>query len=264
MEQEQLHRGGNREIVIPGDLLDDSGRMKDGPGCYQKDGRIFASRLGLKQAKGDTLSVLPLSGVYNPFAGDLVIGVVVELGPSMWLLDINGPYPAPLHATETPWRVDFGETAKYLDAGDTILCKVLFVDETKKTQVTMKDRNLKKLTGGHVVEVEPSKVPRVIGKNGSMVNLIKKYCDVWMFVGQNGRIWLNGDLQGILLAEEAIRKIEREAHTQGLTDRVQAYLRDEAAKLGRKVHEGQAEEASAAGGEEGPSFGSTRREDDFE
>lgn len=239
--------------------------MKDGPGCYQKDGHIWASRLGIKQVKGDTISVLPLSGVYNPLPGDVVIGIVIELGPSMWLLDINGPYPAPLHATETPWRVDFGETAKYLDAGDTILCKVLFVDETKKTQVTMKDRNLKKLTGGHLLAVEPSKVPRVIGKNGSMVNLIKKYCDVWMFVGQNGRIWLNGDLEGILLAEEAIRKIEREAHSTGLTDRIQGYLRDEAAKRGRKVHEGPSDqEGSDAAGEEGPSFGATSREDDFE
>lgn len=189
------------------------------------DRNIFATRLGLVQERGGTLGVVPLSGIYSPRPGDLVIGIVLEVGPSNWLVDVNAPYPAPMHSSETPWKIEFGETAEYLKAGDAILCKILFVDETKKTQVTMRESNLRKLQGGQIIDVSPAKVARVIGKAGSMLNLIKKYTDVWMFVGQNGRIWLNGELPMIQTAVDTIRFIEEEAHTSGLTERVDEFLK---------------------------------------
>lgn len=213
-------------LAIPGDLLDSSGRYKAGPGTYYVGKNIFATRLGLLQERNGTLGIVALSGIYVPRPGDQVIGIVMEVGPSNWLVDINAPYPAPMHSSETPWKIEFGETAEYLKAGDAILCKILFVDETKKTQVTMRESNLKKLQGGHIIEVGPAKVARVIGKTGSMLNLIKKYTDVWTFVGQNGRIWLNGDLPMIQAAVDTIRFIEEEAHTSGLTERVEEFLKD--------------------------------------
>lgn len=215
-----------QRVVIPGDLADESGRYKAGPGTYYKGKQIYAARLGMLTERNGTVGVIPLSGVYNPRPGDLVIGIVLELGPSNWLTDINAPYPAPMHASETPWKIEFGETAEYLRADDAILCKILFVDETKKVQVTMKEPNLRKLQGGQIIEIGPAKVARVIGKNGSMLNLIKKYTDVWMFVGQNGRIWLNGELPMIQVALDVIHLIDEEAHRSGLTERVETYLKE--------------------------------------
>ena len=215
-----------RRLVIPGDKIDDSGRYKAGPGTYFIGRDIFASRLGLLAERNGTLGVIPLSGVYNPRPGDLVIGIVTEVGPSNWMTDINAPYPAPMHSSETPWKIEFGETAEYLRPKDAILCKILFVDENKKVQVTMKEPNLRKLEGGQVIEISPAKVARVIGKNGSMSALIKKYTDCWMFVGQNGRIWVNGDLPMIQASIDTIRLIEAEAHKSGLTERVEAFLKE--------------------------------------
>jgi exosome complex component RRP4 len=206
-------------------VLDDSGKYQAGPGTYFIDRKIYAARLGLAMERNGTVGIVPLSGVYTPRPGDLCIGIVTEVGPSNWMTDINAPYPAPMHSSETPWKIEFGETAEYLKPGDAILCKVLFVDENKKTQVTMKEPNLRKLQGGQILEVSAAKVARVIGKNGSMVALIKKYTDVWMFVGQNGRIWINGDLPMIQVAIDAIRIIEQEAHMGGLTERVEAFLK---------------------------------------
>ncbi|MBM4237349.1 MAG: hypothetical protein FJ151_02560, partial [Euryarchaeota archaeon] len=120
-----------REIVIPGDLLD-SGKLRPGDGTYVSDGRIYASQLGIKSVKSNFINVIPLGGRYIPVQGDSVIGKVEDIGPSNWLIDINSPYPAPLHVTEVPWRVDFGDTARYLNVGDMILAKVLMVDETKR------------------------------------------------------------------------------------------------------------------------------------
>lgn len=226
-------------IVIPGDLLDDTGKLKPGPGTYRQDSAIYAKRMGLKSRRGDEMSIVPLGGVYDPAPGDLVIGIVTDHGTSNWMIDVNGPYPAPLHVNEVPWKVGFAETGQFLESGDAILCKILFVDEAKKVQVTMNDRNLRKLQDGVLLEVAPSRVPRVIGRNGSMINLIKKYTDVWLFVGQNGRIWLNGEPEAMDTARAAVRKIEHEAHIPGLTDRVKAFLQE---KTGRTLSDEEEEE----------------------
>lgn len=212
-----------REIVMPGDLLEGE-KLKPGAGTYVSDGKIFAALLGIKSVKSNYVNIIPLSGRYIPAVGDSVIGKVEDIGPSNWLIEINSPYPAPLHVNEVPWRVEFGDTARYMNVGDVILAKVLMVDETMRVQVTMKDQGLRKLQGGQIIEVSPSKVPRVIGKSGSMIQMIKGYTNCRIFVGQNGRIWLDGEVDSIMHAIKAIQMIEQDAHSHGLTEKVKAYL----------------------------------------
>ena len=128
-----------RHVVIPGELIDSRG-SKPGEGTYAEDGHVYAAKLGIVDLREGLVSVIPLGGRYMPRADDEVIGQVVDLGPSHWLLDINAPYPAPLHATESPWRVDFGDTGRYMHIGDSAICRILQVDETKRVQCTMQDR----------------------------------------------------------------------------------------------------------------------------
>jgi exosome complex component RRP4 len=208
---------------MPGDLLEGE-KLKPGAGTYVSDGKIFAALLGIKSVKSNYVNIIPLSGRYIPAVGDSVIGKVEDIGPSNWLIEINSPYPAPLHVNEVPWRVEFGDTARYMNVGDVILAKVLMVDETMRVQVTMKDQGLRKLQGGQIIEVSPSKVPRVIGKSGSMIQMIKGYTNCRIFVGQNGRIWLDGEVDSIMHAIKAIQMIEQDAHSHGLTEKVKAYL----------------------------------------
>lgn len=215
--------GGDREIVIPGDLLDASG-LKAGSGAYAVEGKVFAAQLGIKSVKSNFVNVIPLGGGYIPATGDSVIGKVIDIGPSNWLIDINSPYPAPLHVNEVPWRVEFGDTSKYLNVGDTLLAKVLMVDETKRVQVTMKEQGLRKLSGGQVIDISYTKVPRVIGKGGSMIQLIKSHTNCRIFIGQNGRIWLDGEIESMVSAIHAIRMIEEGAQQSRLTEKVKEYL----------------------------------------
>jgi len=84
-----------------------------------------------------------------------------------------------------------------------------------------------KIEDGIIIEIQPSKVPRIIGKNGSMVSLLRQHTGCWIFVGQNGRVWIRGESENISRLVEAIRKIEREAHTTGLTDRISKFLEGE-------------------------------------
>jgi exosome complex component RRP4 len=210
-----------REIVMPGDLLDGD-KLRPGAGTYVSDGKIYAALLGIKTVKSNYINIIPMGGRYIPCVGDSVIGEVEDIGPSNWLIDINAPHPAPLHVNEVPWRVEFGDTARYMNVGDVILAKILMVDETMRFQVTLKDQ--RKLQDGQIVEISPSKVPRVIGKSGSMIQMIKGYTNCRIFVGQNGRIWLDGEVDDIMHAIKAIQMIEQDAHSFGLTERVKEYL----------------------------------------
>jgi exosome complex component RRP4 len=113
-----------------------------------------------------------------------------------------------------------------MDIGDSAICRVLQVDETKRVQCTMQESELHKIEGGQIVEVSHSKVPRIIGKGGSMIQLIKSYTKVQGFVGQNGRIWIDGDPADVMVATRAIKLIEDHAQAVGLTESVNAFLKD--------------------------------------
>jgi len=220
---ERKHAGPAREVVVPGELLDDSG-LRAGNGAYMLDGKIYASRLGVKNVFSGTVGVIPLRGRYIPAPGDLVLGTIIDIGPSNWLVDINSPYPAPLHVNEVPWKVEFGDTSRFLKLGDVVMVKILMVDESMKIQVTMNDSGLRKLEGGQIVEIAHSKVSRVIGKSGSMIQMIKNMTDCRIFVGQNGRIWVDGDIVNATTAVDAVKMIEREAQTNNLTERVKDFI----------------------------------------
>lgn len=215
-------REPSREIVVPGELLAVGKRA--GPGTFAEGNKVYAAQLGIKSVRHDQVSVVPLAGQYVPVRGDLVVGKIIDTSASNWLVDINSPYPAPLHVNEVPWRVEFGETSKFMNVGDVVLLKVVGVDEQKRVSVSMLDHGLRKLTGGMVLEVSPTKVPRVIGRNGSMIQMLKNMTGCRIYVGQNGRIWIDGDLDNIVKAAKAIRMIEEEAHSLGLTEKVKRFL----------------------------------------
>src|SRR2546430_1787289 len=218
--------GSLRPIVIPGEAVGGPG-LKPGPGTYSEGGQVFAAQLGIRNEHDGLVSVTPLNGRYIPQRGDAVIGEVVDLGPSHWLVDINSPYPAPLHATESPWRVEFGDTSRYLKVGDVIMGHVLSVDEIKRVQLTMQEREARRLNGGIVMEISPTKVPRVIGKQGSMISLITELTGCRIYVGQNGRIWLDREDRDTAVAASAIRLIEERAQSYGLTEAVRELIERE-------------------------------------
>jgi exosome complex component RRP4 len=93
--------------------------------------------------------------------------------------------------------------------------------------LTTKGRGLGKVTSGRVARITPAKIPRIIGKKGSMITMLKKETGTDIIPGQNGVILATGrnpDQERI--AVEALYMIEREAHTRGLTDRVKAMIQE--------------------------------------
>ena len=68
-----------------------------------------------------------------------------------------------------------------------------------------------------------------------MIKLLKNLTKCNIFVTQNGRIWIKGEnIAYERLLIDAIKKIEKEAHTVGLTDRMSLYIENEKEKRGIK------------------------------
>lgn len=211
-----------RKIVLPGEFLEERRGRKIGRGAYFEGDRVFAKVLGIPRIDENMINVIPLSGVYMPYIGDRVVGVISQIEISGWLVDINSPYMAFLPLSEGV--SDFVDTqrtdlSRFFDIGDIILCWISKVTKSKTIQVSMRDAGARKLYGGITIKVTPSKVPRIIGKDGSMVNLIKQKTGCEITVGQNGIVWIRGDNKA--KAIEAILTIERESHVIGLTEKIE-------------------------------------------
>jgi len=216
----------DKDIVVPGEILAVGMDSFPGTGSYREGDNIIASRLGLVQLDGRTIKLIPLSGRYIPKNYDAIISKVVDVNISGWRLDTNSPYSAMLSMKEaTSQFIPRGaDLTKFYDIGDYISCKVINVTSQKLVDVTMKGMGLRKLQGGRVIEVASNKVPRIVGKQGSMVSMIKDATKCNIMAGQNGLIWISGTPEGELLAVEAIRKIEEESHLSGLTDKIKEFL----------------------------------------
>jgi exosome complex component RRP4 len=198
--------------------------LKPGPGTYRVGGKVYASQLGLLSPRPPVLQVVPLSGRYVPKPGDQVVGTVTDVQSTFWLLDIGAPRWAPLHMTGTPWKVDVGETERYLRVGDAVVVRVENLDATGRIGVTMLGDELGKLEGGTIVRIAPARVPRLVGRNGSMIATITRHTAAEVAIGQNGRVWIGGSPEAIRRVRDVLRMIEENGPRSGLTDRVERFL----------------------------------------
>jgi len=219
-----------KQLVAPGDLLAE-GDYVPGDSTYKENGKIYANRLGLVDYDGRRVHVVALKAFYVPAPGDTVIGKVVETTPGGWVIDIKAPHPARLRASDVVERSFKPETTdlpSIFDVGDLIIANVVASDRTRDPLLTVREPGLGKIMRGQLVEVTPTKIPRVIGRQGSMVSMIKRETGCQLTIGQNGLILINGrSPKEERLAVMALRKIEAESHTSGLTDRVTEMIKKE-------------------------------------
>jgi len=219
----------SKQLVTPGDLLAE-GDYLAGNNTHAEASRIYASRLGLVFYEEKRVSVVALNAFYIPSIGDLVIGKITEVNISGWTVDINAPYSALLQASDvvSKFKPQRDDLSRIFDVGDLVLAKIVNYDRTRDPLLTVREPELGKINRGQIVKITPTKIPRVIGRKGSMINMLKKETGCGIVVGQNGLILVDGERpEDERLAIMAIHKIEQEAHTSGLTDRVTEMMRKE-------------------------------------
>jgi exosome complex component RRP4 len=216
----------DKSVVVPGEELAEGMDYLPTEGTYREGEKIISSRLGLATVEGRLIKLIPLSGKYLPKRGDTIIGHVIDITLNGWRIDLNSAYSALLSMKEaTSEFISRGaDLTRYFNFGDYLVTKITNVTSQNLVDVTMKGPGLRKLGEGRIVKVMPNKVPRIIGKQGSMVSMIKTATGCRIIVGQNGVVWIQGTPQSEIIAVDAIRKIEREAHIAGLTDRMKEFL----------------------------------------
>ncbi|UCD20639.1 MAG: RNA-binding protein [archaeon] len=213
-----------RTIVVPGEVIASGKEFLPGDGTRREGKDIIALKFGLLEKSDKLVKVIPLSGAYIPRTGNTVIGQVTDLTFNGWFIDVGAPHLGFLPVAECAGYINKKDLAEHYAIGDTLVCKVR-ATRTKSVELTMKDQTCKKLNGGFLMSVNPTRVPRVIGRAGSMVSTIKNETGCSIIVGQNGMIWIKGrDIQSEMLARDAITLIVEKPFIDGLTDQVKDFL----------------------------------------
>jgi len=220
-----------RKVVLPGEEIISSMDYLPGRNCFRESNSIYSKKLGIIHLLNRVISVIPLSGAYVANPGDMVIGEVTDIQSNGWVLDIKSTHDAYLPLSGVRRFIDTKKTnlSSVYGVGDMLYAKISD-NNGDSIHLSMQDVRCRKFTGGRVFRISPAKVPRVIGKEGSMINMIKNSTCSRINVGQNGIIWIEGGEE-----EKAIsvfRLIEDEAQTNGLTDKVSKML--ESAKGAKK------------------------------
>ncbi|HYA77195.1 MAG TPA: exosome complex RNA-binding protein Rrp4 [Verrucomicrobiae bacterium] len=229
-----------KQLVTPGELLAE-GDYLAGENTYLEQNKIYASRIGLVDTDNKKVNVVALRAFYVPKLGDIIIGSVVEVGFNGWTVDIKSPYTALLRASDVlsrPFKPQNDELSAVLNAGDLIVAKIASYDRAHDPQLTVGEPGLGKITRGQILHVTPTKIPRIIGRKGSMISMIKQETGCQIILGLNGVILVTGkNPEDEELAITAIKKIEEESHTSGLTDRITQLLKESKGKVEENKNE---------------------------
>lgn len=213
-----------KEFVIPGDVIAEGIDYLPAGSVFREKDKIIAEQIGIVNVDNRLIKLIPLTGIYKPRVGDVVIGQVVNISFNGWSVDIGFSNLALLSVRDatSEFIERKSDLSRYFDFDDYIVAKILNIGKGNLIDLTMKGHGLMKLHDGRLIDVSPSKVPRIIGKQGSMINMLKKLSGCMIHVGQNGKVWISGDNCDKLI--EAIRMIEKESHISGLTEKIENLL----------------------------------------
>ncbi|MDG7014018.1 MAG: RNA-binding protein [Nitrososphaerota archaeon] len=215
-----------RKQVIPGDVVA-KGNYRYGSYIEKRGEEYVALRVGLAEVGRDEIKLNPFTGPYLPRTDDEVIGKVIDINGFGWVIDINSCFDGFLPASFVFGR-DFSPATHDLSSkfrvGDILGTRIESYERSRDPQLSIRGEGYGKISSGEIVKISPTKVPRVIGRRGTMINLIseKTGCDIR--VGQNGVIVVDGSPDGIVKAIKAIRLVEEETHAPDLMSKVEAAL----------------------------------------
>jgi exosome complex component RRP4 len=220
----------DRKIVIPGEVVITGEDYLPGENTEKRNEGIVSLIFGLAEEADKLVKVIPLSGVYHPRRGNVVIGRVENVTFNGWVMDIGSAQNAFLPLMEVPRFVNKDGLEEVMDIGDMVVAKILRINK-RGIDLTIKMRGFGKIEKGIIMKINSNKVPRVIGKEGSMISMIKDDTKCRITVGQNGLISIEGDkVEDEILAKRAIAFISEKCLLAGLTDEVKKWFEKEKGK----------------------------------
>jgi exosome complex component RRP4 len=215
-----------RKQVIPGDVIA-RGNHRYGSYIEKRGDEYIALRVGLAEVGRDEVKLNPLTGPYLPRAEDDVIGKVIDVNGFGWVVDINSCFDGFLPASFVFGR-EFSPSTHDLSSkfkvGDMIGARIESFERSRDPQLSIRGEGYGKVESGEIVKISPTKVPRLIGRRGAMINFISERTGCDVRVGQNGIVVVNGAPEGILNAVKAVKMVEEEAHAADLMTKMEAFL----------------------------------------
>ncbi len=200
-----------KKLVIPGELISQE-RKRLGGNVFVSNGKIYSKVLGVTEENDEKASVVPLEGKYFPQQEDVVIGVVTRAIFAGYGVNLN---------SFTESFIPKSAMREDMKVGDLVSAKITYVNELREAELGFPRR----MFGGEVIEVIPVRTPRLIGKNGSMLELLKQGTGCDIIIGKNGRVWArNGNLE---LLRKVVTFINDNAYKSNLTNSVEAFFKSE-------------------------------------
>ncbi|MFA5360845.1 MAG: KH domain-containing protein [archaeon] len=201
----------SKKVVIPGELIS-AERKRLGSNVFVSGGKIYSKVLGISEGESEKASVVPLEGRYSPQQDDVVIGVVTRAIFAGYNININSFVES--FIPKSAMRDD-------LKVGDLVSAKVEYVNELREADLGFARR----MYGGEVIEVSPVRTPRLIGKSGSMLELLKQGTGCDIIIGKNGRVWArNGNIE---LLKKIVLFINDNSFKSNLTNSVEEFFKAE-------------------------------------
>jgi exosome complex component RRP4 len=208
-----------KTIVMPGDVIEQTAERIEN--TYSENGKLYSKIIGLYDSEKGSL--VSLEGIWSPRVGDNVVGIIKSARNAVYEVDLSFFLRSILVGSKYDRHIH--------KPGDVIEATIKDVEDRKTVVLTAE----RVLHGGTVLNVKPTKVPRIIGKANTMVKQISDMTRCNIIVGKNGIVWIKGG--NVALATAAIRQIEDEAHTSGLTERIKKMLEDGGGSMPEPVQE---------------------------
>jgi|SRR3989344_4217525 len=213
-----------RKVVVPGETIATGEDYLPGEGTIREGENIIATRFGLGEEAGKVVRVISIFGAFIPRRNNVIIGRVTDITFNGWLIDVDSALQGFLPIDEVPRFINKNEMDQFLAIGDVVAAKIWSI-KSRGIDLALKGKGLGRLEGGFIFRIIPSRVPRVIGREGSMINLIKEKTGCNITVGQNGWIWIKGQtVDNEILARKAVEFVADKVHITGLTEKVEEWF----------------------------------------
>ena len=220
-----MSQNSNR-FVLPGDVISNGSSSLKQNVILEGD-KLVSTTIGFTENNDGAVDVIALTGLYTSEVDDLVIGKIVSHNSLSWEVDINSSYRAMLPASDifgkdySPSRDDL---SLKLITGDIVLARIVNSD-SRRPLITINGQNLGKIDDGELIKISPAKVPRLIGKHGSMIKSIEESTGASITIGQNGWVIFKSDNPiSLKNAIASIKMADLILHDDNLEEKIQNML----------------------------------------
>ena len=216
----------SNHFVLPGDVISNGSSSLKQNVILEGD-KLVSTTIGFTEINDGVVDVIALTGLYTSEVDDLVIGKIVSHNSLSWEVNINSSYRAMLPASDifgkdySPSRDDL---SLKLIIGDIVLARIVNSD-SRRPLITINGQNLGKIDDGELIKISPAKVPRLIGKHGSMIQSIEESTGASITIGQNGWVIFKSDNPiSLKNAIASIKMADLILHDDNLEEKIQNML----------------------------------------